>query len=383
MDNNNIRGFGDSISSYQIYTLLFSLVVGTQVLMMPRESVEVSGTDSIWIVFISGTLVFGIVWLIGALMQKIPRQNVIQLVESMANKKQWWMGKFLALPFALVLGGLWLWITSIVTRGYSDAINIYVLPRTPQIVILISIIIASVVAVSNKLVITARITEFLLPFVYLPIPLFIAGVAENGDFRNLFPLFQANWDKVFYGVITTMKSYSGYSILFVYMAFYQQPEKSTRTHAVSYLAITFFSWLTLVSCLGIFGTWEVTKLMYPPIENVKSIYVPGGILDRVDALFVVMWMVNILTTIVIIFNATVEVMMTYLQLKEKRRKWVAITLSIIVFFLSQYPPNINKLWKWDRWSSIAEMIITVLFVGIFFILWVVRGRKKEEDHATS
>ncbi|SDW02132.1 spore germination protein (amino acid permease) [Marininema mesophilum] len=373
----------DTITDYQVYNLLFSCIVGIQVLVLPREGAEVGGIDSIWIVFISGALVFGLVWVIGALMQKIPRQNVIQFTESvLGNKKRRWMGKFLALPFTLVLGGLWLWISSTVTRGFAEVLDAYVLPDTPQLVLMATIVAVSAVAVSNKLVIIARITEFLTPFVYLAIPLFL-GAFANGDLLNLLPMFQCDWKDVLKGVLITMCSFSGYSVLFVYMAFFQQPEKSTRTHGVAILVATLFFWLTVVSSIDAFGAWEVDHLVYPTIEDVKGVFVPGEILDRFDALFIVMWMINIFTTIIVIFGAAVELAMTYLQLKEKRRIWVAIIYGFIVCFLAQYPANIYKLWKWSRWASITEMIVILLVVGIFFILLAVRGRRKEEEHASS
>ncbi|SFS51072.1 GerAB/ArcD/ProY family transporter [Marininema halotolerans] len=383
-NNNNDPGTEGTISNYQVHTLLFSALVGVSVLMMPRNIVIASRTDSEWVIFISGFIVLLFVWLIGALMKKFPRQNIIQFAQSMVGKKnQRIMARILTLPFALALAGLWLWMASIVTRSFGEVLVSFVLPQTPIGVLMFSIIFVAAIVVSNPLVIIVRMTEFLLPFIYITLPLLVAGLLQEGSALNLLPLFQADWKEVANGVFSSLLSYSGFSILFIYMAFYQQPEKSMRTHTITIMVCTLFFWFAIVTSIGAFGSAEIFHLLYPPLELVKVTSFPGQVLDRLESLFIAIWMLAVFTTIILFFGSTVEVVMSYVPFKEKRRGWVTFLLAPIFYILAQYPSNLQELALWSQWAGIAEIIITLLFVAIFFIVWAVRERKKGEDNATT
>lgn len=372
------------ISLYQSFALIVGTVVGVGVLGFQRGVVKEVGPNGVWTILIGGLIVVGEVFLITWVMQQFPHKNVVQLSGDLLGKRgSLRLGKVLSLPILLALSVYWLSGTAIVARIFGEVLISAIFPRTPMEVI-IGILIGSVVIVaSQKPQLIARFCEFLLPFLILPGGIIVVTLFQGMEWENFLPLGQVSWNQVVRGLITSSFSFSGFSVIFMYMGDYQQPQKAMGAHLLATLTVIIGYWFTLVASIGMFGREELAFLMWPTLDLAKQVQIPGQILTRLEAPILSIWVVAVFTTMVSLLGALVNLGINYFDLKEHQRKWVAWGAAPVLFWLAFRPSDLQEVFRWNDWAGVYALITTTSVVLILLGAAWVRSRKRGESDASS
>lgn len=367
-----------TITPYQGYALLVTTVIGVEVIAFPRLISKEVGPDGIWIIFISGLITILLVYLMTRLCQQFPQQSITQFVPRiLGSKHSPRLGRLLSAPLMLLLLISWLGIVAMITRSFGEVMVSAVLVETPIEFIMGTLCAIGAIVTSNRPEILARYAEFLLPFLYPPILLILFAVIQEGDWLNLLPLFQVNWHQVFKGLLHSLATFGGIKVILVFMAFYQQPQRAMHSH-ISAMVIIMIGYLgTFLSALSIFGKDEIVHLLWPTLEVVKQLRIPGGILERVESAVLVVWMVAVFTSITAMLGASVQLIISALRLQEHYRKWAALLGALIVYIVGILPSTVNQLFLWTYRVELLGVSIALVLPLFLFVVLKIRGGKGE------
>ncbi len=372
-----------SITSFQAFTMVLMTVVGMNVLMFPRSMGEIAGRDGIWVMLILVAIVAIILYFMTLLGQWFPRDSYVEYTEKILGSNRYkWVGKVLHIPFLLVFGGFWLFLVAYTTREFGEIVVITILPHTPLDVIMIVFILTAAVAASYPPEVIVKFNELLFPFILIPTLFITISFIQHGEWINFLPLFQANWREVLQTVTGLITDFSGFSIIFILMANYQQPDKAVQSHMLGIFVSGLIFWLVFSTTLGVFGVNEMNRLTLPTLEIVKLIRMPFQIFERLESVTIALWVVANFTTLANVYFALVELVRRKLALKPTARKWISIFWIPVIFVLSMTPQSLKQLTHWI--SEVGKYIFAMdLTIPIFLVVIAWMRKKRGKNYESS
>jgi spore germination protein len=373
-----------SISPYQAYALTFSSVIGVGVLVFPRLMAMEAGTDGILVIPLVGIITGIMLYVITKLCGLFPGMSIVGISrEVLGTGRNPWLGKVLSIPFLAFIVVDWVMGMAVLTRTFGQVLVTGVFQRTPIVVIMLMLVVAAAYVSHSRADVLARFNEFLLPVIYAPGILLIAALIQAGEVEHLLPLFQADWKQVMKGFFTAVFSFSGFEVALVFMGAYQQPQKALRPHLTAMFVVTMFGyWLTYFVCLAVFGKEELIRLAWPVLELVKTVQIPGMILERLESAVLSIWVIAVFTTLINTIFAIVHTVHESLGLADRRRKWLTLLAGGIIYGLALWSTNVYELSKWGEWIGYFWLFTTLFIPPLLYIIARIRrkkGKKQEES----
>lgn len=171
------------ISALQMSLLMYPQILATGILALPSITFQYAKGD-MWLTPIWGSLSgFFVVFLVYQLHKLYPRETFIQYNQRILGR---FLGKavgFLYLFFFLYIGGT-------TVRQYGDFLVGTFLNQTPMPVVMGSLVLASTVAVRAGLEVLARLSDMLVPIVFLLWFTIIFLLLPELEVKNMFPILE-------------------------------------------------------------------------------------------------------------------------------------------------------------------------------------------------
>jgi spore germination protein len=374
-----------SISPYQVYALMVHSVIGVGVLLFPRTMAKEAGTDGILMIPLVGILSGIMLFSISKLGGLFPGLSIVGITREVLGIKQIpWLGKILSMLVLAVFLVNWVGGMVVVTRTFGQVLVTAVFRRTPIVVVMLMLVAAAAYVSHSRIQVLARFNEFLLPIIYAPGILLIAALIQVGELEHVFPLFQADWKQLLKGSSTALFSYTGFEVALVFMGAYQEPKKALRPYLTAMFVITMFGyWLTYLACLAVFGKEELTRLSWPVLELVKSVHIPGMILERLESAVLAIWVIAVFTTLTNTIFAVVQTLHSFLDLADRRRKWITLAIGGVIYGGALWPTNIYEMGKWGELIGYWWFFSILLVPPLLYVIARIRRKRGEEDETAS
>ncbi|MBE3598599.1 MAG: endospore germination permease [Limnochordaceae bacterium] len=361
-----------SLTPFQVVAVLVNAMVGVEVLSLPRVLARDAGTGAWLAVLVAAAAVVlvtaGITGL-GDRMPGLPHTAYLPVLMGPVG------GRVALVALALYR----LAAVALVARLFGEFVITAVLLKTP-IEVTIVVMLALVTYQSRQSIAAfARLQELtFLPLVLLAIVV-LAPALQNVRAELLFPLLGEDWRRSVTAAPDVVGSYLGFdTLLFLYglatPAAYAagKHRRQARAAALSAVAIATGIYVVVVeAALAVFGPFELAELQWPVLEIVKTIRLPGIIIERMDAPFVGLWVLAVFTTLSAFhFTATHE-LGAVLHLRAPSS--LALPFSIVAFALAMLPPSTLAAEQAGRLVSFGGMGLIVVVTALGLLASWVRG----------
>ncbi|MBA4602393.1 GerAB/ArcD/ProY family transporter [Thermoactinomyces mirandus] len=368
----------DKITSYQAFTLLYSTLFGVGVMTLPRDVGEKAGNDLVWVIFLSGFLVFVLVYLISTLCQRFPGMTFTQYTaEILGGSQKKWIGKVLSIPFVLMVVVFFILGIGTVLRMFGETITSSMLRHTPLEAIMLILILTVAFGAGSKLEVIAKLNEFLFPITLAPFLLMLFAAVQRGDFTNILPLFQINLSNIIEAILRGGYSFAGYLVIMIFAGFYQEPGKMKKIHTISLISIIVSYWYLCVITLGVLGIEEVKNIMFPVLEVAKSVKLEDMFFERIEAVILSIWLVTAFTSILNLYAAFVQVIIGFFHLSEKYRLWISFLTMPGLLLLAMIPKNVPEIGTYGEIVGVYEIGVSLLVPLVLLLIAVIRRKKGE------
>lgn len=354
------------ISAYQLGIFLIVTMVGVGILTLPREVVEIADTDGWMLVLSSGALTMGLSLIINYLSSLFPNQTVIE-----------YSGELMGRPLGLVVGILfmanYIIFAAFSVRIFGEVLKIFLLPRTPIEVIIMTFLIASAYLVRKGLEGIARFYEIISLIKFIPFFLALLAGASQVDFTNLLPIFQASPLRMASGTLQIIFSFLGFEILFLFLPYVSDRGNIKKSLIISVSIIIMIYLFTVFFVIASFGSEEVKLLMWPLMAYIKSVQVPGAFIEQLEGVIMTIWVLFIYTTMsTMCFSASFTINRL---LKTQEQRIYAVAILPLIYFLSLLPDNPPQLYDWLSIVAVYLGNAIALFLPILLLL-LAKIRKK-------
>jgi spore germination protein len=357
------------IGGKEIMIAIPSMLIGGGILSMPHDmAAETIGSDG-WIpIMIAGMLAIAIAWLVAKLATSYPNQHFLSYASAIVTKP-------VAIVFTFFYGTISLSIAAYVIRNISNIAKEYLFDRTPVEVIFLSFLLVVVYAVAGARIGLFRLNMMFFPFVVVISLALVFFNVKWFNLGNLLPVFQTSPKDYIEGTKAALTSYTGLGILMFYLVFVEQPKKAVKKVTLG-VCIPIVTYLILFfTCIAVFGNAATANLLFPTLELAKVAELPGGIFERVEIIFYVVWVMTIFNTSAMALDVAVLAMQSIFKKTDKMK--VILVLSPLAYVVGMLPQNYRQLQQFGTLISRTSVATTLGFAVLLLIIAKVRGVKRD------
>lgn len=358
----------NKISIRQLQILLILDIFGMGITTLPRLVSETASQDG-WLCIIFGTVISCFfTFLITRLCYKFQNQSFTEFSRQLVSYP---LGTLLSLGIVIKIAIS----LSLELRLFSEIIKQIILFKTPVYVISLCMLIIGCYAASKGFEARGRIAEILIFVIFIPLAFVFLLAISDVDFSNLKPILKTDKNNLLKASLDTAFSFTAPEfILFSYPYLNKNKEKAGKRLILSVLIGGLILSLITAITLARFGVYDIKRQMWPVLEIMDTIDLPGSFIERQDALIMSFWIISSF----IIINAGVffsSLILKNIVQKGTHTLYIVIT-AIIAFIISFIPDNLSELYYYiDRLHRYFGCIYT--FIVPLALLIVARIRQRQ------
>jgi spore germination protein len=343
----------NKISIRQMQALLILDIFGAGIIMLPRKAAEYAGQDAWLAIAAAAAIAVFAVYLMTGASRLYPHDSFVSLVSRLLSKPA---GKCVGVLFTAKL----LFNCAIELRLFGEILRQTMLPATPFAVVCAAMIAVSAYAASKGYEARARMAQILFPLIFAPVTcVFILGVFDV-DLTNLLPVFAAGPGRLLMGAARAGTAFSGLELILIAAPYAVRP-LAVRKGMIQAVIVTgaFMIFITSVT-IAKFGPGEVTRQLWPVLEMMDLIDLPGSFIERQEALIMSFWIISNFA----ILNSGLFFSSILLKdvIGKGRHSLYIIICMPVVFALSCFMLNAGQA------DYIIDMLFYTLGLGFMIIL---------------
>ncbi|CAM4243189.1 MAG: endospore germination permease [Paenibacillus macerans] len=355
------------ISTIQLAVVISSTIFGSNVLSFPKIMAESAGTAAP-LITVAGTAFAAVsLFIFAILSQRFSDRTIYDYSRNLIGK---WPAFFIN---SLVLA-VFLITTALGLRHTGEVLSTVVFRQTPiEMSILLMLLLVAFSCRRNVLKF-CYVHIFYWPFVITPFLFLFLVSAKSINPLNLMPLLGNEPADLVPSLFSSASLYLGSFIIAILLPVTEKPKKALKASVIAISVAGGMYLLIIISALGIYGVEETKLLLYPTLEVARSIELGGQVIERFDAIFIIMWVINIYSTLYSGYYLSAYSLCELLRVKDQR---MTSTLLIPVFFgISMLPNDLFQLYEISRiadWSS--YIFLTGYGLLLLAVSLVRRGRR--------
>ncbi|GAA0852956.1 endospore germination permease [Bifidobacterium pullorum subsp. gallinarum] len=361
------------ITERQVGAVVISAIIGVGILALPRIAAEEANTGAPLVTLLGIGIAFIGLLLLTLLGIRFPRESIFEYGQRI-------IGRPLAYVFNTCLAVFFILLTALAVREFGEVITSAVLRRTPTEVTIITMMILVVMATRQKLLKFTYFHVFYLPFILVPGLAIVLVSLQNAELLNLQPIIgniPARYGK---GALTIAALFQPAFIVTLLIPAMQTPKKAIK----SFLGGIFISgtlyMLIVCAAVAVFGPHEINHLMWPTLELARATTIPGDTLERLDAIFIIVWVVSVFTSLAASYYISINGAQKVFGSQDHR--FISHFFLPIVFILAMIPKSVFSLYVFVEIVGIIGLALTIGYPFILLIVALLR-KVRGEPHGNS
>jgi spore germination protein len=366
------------ITPRQSGSLVASTLLGVGVLTMSRTLAE-TVKEAAWLVTLLGGLVsLFFLLIIARLSFRFPLKSIASYSEEILGFKQGknkqrrnWLGKILSFPIVLGFIMYWVLTVAITVRSFGEVVVSALLPTTPLEIIILTMLILGFILTCFEIEVVARVNELILPFIAVPLIIITLLALQEFKLEFFLPLWPDISLKDFCsGILLGTFSYIGYEVMTVFGGYTFVTKATLPITVIAFMAPVLIYTAVVILSIGVFGIYELNQLLWPTLELIKAIEVPGIILQRVESAFLAVWMAAVFTT-----SANLLYAASFLVKKVMARGSTFVYSLLFlpfIYWVSLIPQNVFTLFIWTEKVGYLALIFSGALPLFLYIVACVR-----------
>ncbi len=277
-------------------------------------------------------------------------------------------------PVGKLVGALYIWFflhrTSIVLREFGEFLTAIFYPETPILVFIGIIALFAAYAVRNGIETICRVGQIVLPIILFSVLLVIALLIQDMDLKNLSPILERGIAPILYGAFVVASRTAVILFVLMLIPYINIPKKLKNYLNIGFLTLTVYLTAFSIITAGIFGVEQAKILVFPFYYAVRLISI-GDFLERIDAIFVAIWVLGMFINTAINYYLAVLATAQLLKLQDYRSLALAIGTVIVSLAIFQSDSMIAlneflsyKIYTWYTLFFIVALPVFLLLTAV-------------------
>lgn len=387
----------EKISRRQMKRLIVFNIFSMSVIILPRIAVRAAARDGLIAIILGLFFALLYIFFIGYISKNTTGNLIKHSKEKAGSLITFIIGAFYIVKYfaSLVFCG----------RLFAEVINETLLEDSNVRFIIIMLILISAYSASKGFEVRARITELLYFIVLIPIALFLLIGLKSVDISNILPLFTEANTSIIYGGYAIFITFSTLEFMIFSMHFIKndavksKPEhkyndKQEKTlkifkninlnYILNALVIAgIIDILLYLVTVGILGINDTKQKLWSTINMIQIVDIPGGFLQRHDALIISIWMLSIFTLTSGFFYYLLIISKQILRLRSQN--YMILPYIILIFAACIIPIDTEVYFLYfERYMMIIGIPGSIILPLLVLIIGKVRdyfqGIKNQKDY---
>lgn len=292
--SNEIRdNLRDKLDPKVLSVALILGVIEFELFVVPRGVVVIAQQDA-WISVLLGSLLATLgTYLLVILAARFPGENLFQY-----SKKVW--GR--PISFLIALGFLVFWAVflTILFEDSNVANKLLFLPRTPSLVPMLLLAAAAVWLVTHGFPAVIRLFQLMLVFFFPPLALIYVLAFRIVEWDNFLPVLANGIMPVVKGAIYYAGVLQGLELILFLSPFINSVNKAVRPALAGITVVNLIALTHTIIAIGILGADNIKESIWPGIDTISLIELPGFPVERYELFLTLPWMIGIFTTMCLV-----------------------------------------------------------------------------------
>ncbi len=326
----------NKISIRQLQALLLLDVFGTGVIVLPRIAAEYANQDG-WVIIVVATMIAALYgYAITSIGRMFPNESFVSYCSKILTKP---IGILISLGFVFKI----IIMIAMELRSFGEIIKLTMLYETPFAVVCISMLLVGGYAAAKGYETRARMAEILVVLAFAPlIFVFLIGMVDI-DFSNLRPTLVAEPQNILMGGFVSSRAFTCIEFCLLIYPFMQNPKNVRRgVTQIIFIIGGFMLFITAIT-IAKFGPFDVVRQMWPVLEMMDVIDLPGSFIERQDAFIMSFWIISVFA----IVNAGLffsSIILKDVIHKGKHSTYILISI-LAAYGISFIPNNISEVYQ--------------------------------------
>lgn len=355
------------ITTIQVMAVIISTIIGIGILSIPRYMAE-AGDSGAPLVTASGVPVaFLGYWFTAVVCRKFPNETLFVFSRRL-------LGTWLADTFSMLISLFFAFSAGITMRQFGEVCVAVVFKKTPIEAVILLMLLLVALSIRRNIVKFTYVHVFYLPFILLSVIAIILVALRNVDVLNLLPLTgnYTTFSSFSQGTITSAGLYQGTFVIILLVPLMKKPQQILKAGTIALGIIGFIYVMIVWVTLGMFGAQETKLLSYPTLEAARSISIGAGLLERFDALFIIIWVVSIFTSI--FTNYYLAAYSLQQVLRHKDHRLISSFLLPLIITFSLLPRNIFQVYSFASITAIIGLIFLTFYPLLLWLVSLIRNK---------
>ncbi|MGX6443368.1 GerAB/ArcD/ProY family transporter [Neobacillus sp. K501] len=358
------------ITTLQATTILISTIIGVGVLPLPLFAVR-AGETAAPLVTLTGIILAAIgLFILTLLGVRHPQKTIITYSQEIIGK---WLGRFCSIFvifFFLVLTGL-------AAREFGAVVVSAVLRETPLEITVIVMLMLACLSCRNNINVFAYIHNFYVPMILAPVLIVVAFSLKNANILYLRPIIGNDLNEMFKGMFTISALFQGSFVITMIIPAMKTPIKALKASFWGIFISGGLYLLIVIATVAVFGPEEIKQIFWPTLELARTTTMPGNILQRLDVIFLAVWVTAVFTTLFSSYYLTIHSIKELFSLKD--HKMISYFILPFVFILAMMPRDILQMYEIIQFVGRAGLLITILYPGLLLLIDFFKGWRRKKS----
>lgn len=300
------------------------------------------------------------------LYKRFPDQSIIQYSQTIFGIA----GKLIGLLF------VWFFIhIALVTLGQFEIFIVTtIMPETPHLFVIISMLIFCAYATSKGIEVLGRSSEIISVILMISIISIFMLLIKDMDFRELTPMFEKGISPIISGSFTIATRTVEVLGLAMILPKLNDMKKAKRVLIVGYSLITLFFILVTIAVLAVFGADEAKSRAFPFFSATRFASI-GDFFERIESIHMGAWISGTFIKVSFYYYLAVLGLSQIFNLKSYKSLIIPVG-ALIVPLCILIAPSIVELRKFTSYKVYTWYALFFIFIIPIILLIVALIRKK-------
>ncbi|RED61825.1 GerAB/ArcD/ProY family transporter [Cohnella lupini] len=358
------------VTAIRATAVVISTIIGVGVLSFPKIAAEAADSGAPLVTLAAVGIAFAGLVILAVLVRRYPKENIMQFGGRL-------IGKRVARCFNLLLILFFATSTGLSLREFGEVVIEVLLPETPIKFTIMVLLLITVISCRCTVIKFSYVHSFYLPsIVAISFVMFFASL-KNYDTVNLMPIIGNHPDGFWKGAMSIAALFQSAFVLCLLIPYMRNPNKivASTIWGVGISGIIFL--LIVVSSISTFGAEETKHLKFPTLEAARSATIPDGALERLDGIFIIVWVISVFTTLFSTYYFSVAASKETFGLRDHRL--ISSFLLPYVFIVSLLPRDVFILTSTGVPIYRFGLLLTIGYPALLLLISTFRGHRRITD----
>jgi spore germination protein len=201
---------------------------------------------------------------------------------------------------------------------------------------------------------------------------------KNADIINLLPPFGAG-QKIWPGLLMIASFYQGFFIITIIIPAMRQRKKALKASLIGMLIATGIYCFDVITSIAVFGAEQTKQMLWPAFELAKTVSVPGNVLERLDVIYLIVWLTAVFSATLASYYLTIHGLRELIQLRD--HKLFSVFLVPFIFVITLLPQDEIYFDQLIQSALPLGLIVTICYPVLLYIVAMFRGKNETTSPA--